>query len=107
MKSIIPSPCCVLSSLCGGVNPSRINRLEGNEVSNFVSDINKTSMLFQITSCKITNLFLKEFMLICANINLFGFLSLISCKSLELFVKELGLSELPLSSTSGQDILLF
>ena len=32
-------------------------------------------------------------MLICANINLLGFLSLISCRSLRLCVKELGLSE--------------
>ena len=63
-KSIIPPPCCILSSLYGGMNPSRINRLEGNEASNFVSDINKTSMLFSITSCNISNLFLKEFMLI-------------------------------------------
>ena len=107
IKSIIPPPCCILSSLYGGVNPSRINQLEGNEASNFVSDINKTSMLFPITSCNISNLFLKEFKLICANINLFGFLSLISCKSLKLCVKELGLSELPLSTTFGQDLLLF
>ena len=48
----------------------------------------------------------KEFMLLYGNINLFGFLSLISRKSLKLWVKELGLSELPLSSTSGQDVSL-
>ena len=46
-------------------------------------------------------------MLVCANVNLFGFLSLISRKSLKLCVKELGLSELPLPSTSGEDISLF
>ena len=50
IKSIIPPPCCVLSSLYGEVNPSRINWFEGNEASNFVSDINKTSVLFSITS---------------------------------------------------------
>ena len=64
-------------------------------------------MLFPITSCSISNLFLKEFMLMCANINLFGFLSLISCKSLKLCVKELGLPKLPLSSTSELDLSLF
>ena len=41
-------------------------------------------------------------MLICANINLFGFLSLIG-----IICKRVSLSELPLSSTSGQDISLF
>ena len=51
-------------------------------------------MVFPITSCNISNLFFKEFMLICANINLLGFLSLISCRSSKLCVKELGLSEL-------------
>ena len=59
-------------------------------------------MLFLRTSCNISNFFLKELMLICANINLFGFLSLNSSKSLQLCVKGLGLSELPPSSTSGQ-----
>ena len=73
MKRIIPPPCCVLSSLHGGVDSSRINWLEGNKASNFVSNINKTAMLFPITSCNISNLFLKEFMLICGNINLFEF----------------------------------
>ena len=51
--------------------------------------------------------FFKEFMLICANINLFGFLSLISCKSLQLCIKGLSLCEHPSSSTSRQDISLF
>ena len=64
-------------------------------------------MLCPISSCNIWNLFLNEFMLICANINLLRFLSLISCKSLKLCARELSLSELPLSSTSGQDISLF
>ena len=64
------------------VNPSKINWLKGNKASNFVSDINKTTMLFPITSCNISNSFLEEFMMIYSNINLFGFLSLTSCKSL-------------------------
>ena len=64
-------------------------------------------MLLRINSRNASNLYFKEFMLIYANVNLFGFLSLISYKSLKLFVKELGLSELPLYLTSGQDISLF
>ena len=107
IRSIIPPLCCVLSSLYGGVNQSRRNSLEGKEASNFVPDINKASMLFPITSCNISNLFLKELMLICASINPFAFKSLISYKSLKLCVKELNLSERLLSSTSRQDILLF
>ena len=84
MKSIKPLTNCVLSSLYGGVNPFRKNLLEENETSNFASDVNKTSMFFQLPHCNISNLFLKEFMLICENINLFGFSSLISFKSLKL-----------------------
>ena len=57
----------------------------------FASDINKTSMQFPITSCNIWNLFLKKFMLLCANVSLFEILSMISCKSLKLCVKRLGL----------------
>ena len=64
-------------------------------------------MLLRINSRNASNLYFKEFMLIYANVNLFGFLSLISYKSLKLCVKELGLSELPLYLTSGQDISLF
>ena len=45
-------------------------------------------------------------MLICANINLFGFFKP-DFMSLKLCVKEVGLPEIPLSSTSEQDILLF
>ena len=45
--------------------------------------------------------------MICANINLFGFLDLISCRLLKLFLKELSLSELPLSSTFGPDLSMF
>ena len=54
-----------------------------------------------------TSHFLKEFMLICANINLFGFSILILCKSLKLCIKELGLSEFSLSSVPGEDVSLF
>ena len=46
-------------------------------------------------------------MLMCANISLFRVLSLISYKSLNLYVKESGLFELSPSLTSGQDISLF
>ena len=81
IRSIVPPPCCILSSLYGG-----INWLEENKAPNFVSGINKTSMLFPIISWNISNLFLKEFKLICENINLVRFLSLISCKSLKLLL---------------------
>ena len=36
-----------------------MNGLEGNEASDFVSDIYKTSVLFPITSCNTSDLFLK------------------------------------------------
>ena len=62
MKNIRPPPCSVLSSLYGGVNPSKINGLKGNVLSNFVSDISRISILLPITSFSISNLFLIELM---------------------------------------------
>ena len=56
-KSIRPPPCFILSSLYGGVNPSKINFLRGNVSSNFFLDISKISILLRITSFSISNLF--------------------------------------------------
>ena len=59
MKSIILPTCCVLSTLYDGINPSKMNWIEGNEASDFVSDVYKTLVLFPTTSCNISDLFVK------------------------------------------------
>ena len=59
-KSINPPPCVVLSSLYGGVNPSKINWFRGNVSPNFVLDTSRISVLLPTTSFSISNLFLIE-----------------------------------------------
>ena len=78
MKSIRPQPCSFLSSLYGGVNPSKINWLKGNVSSNFVSDISRKLILLPLTYFSISNLFRIEFMFKWAVMILFGFFSRIS-----------------------------
>ena len=68
IKSFIPPPCYVLSTVYGGVKPSIKNWFEQSKAYNFLRDFNKTSTLFPITCSNISNLFLKEFMLTCSNI---------------------------------------
>ena len=56
-KSIRSPRGSVLSSLYGGVNPSKINSFKENVSSNFVLDISRILILLPISSLSISNWF--------------------------------------------------
>lgn len=83
---------CDLYNLYLEVNLSKINKLEGEEASNFVSEINKISILLQellVTS----QIYFLDSLLRYPQILGFGFLSLILFNVLK-FLGRLSLSEL-------------